>query len=104
MDTTYYYNAFSAEYDEEFILGSHIPLPTDTIVHWDTTVMVTSIPTNHKAKILYAYQADRDTFDTPWAYRDTKPTSGQGIVLGIALMFLLMILAVVLAYNNRTKV
>lgn len=51
----YYYNAYSPEYDEYFVLKSYQPLPMDTVVHFNNNVVATHKKTRFTAKVLSIY-------------------------------------------------
>lgn len=53
--TAYLYNAYSSEYDENFVLRSFSPLPSDTLVHFDKNAVATIIKTPYTARIISLY-------------------------------------------------
>lgn len=53
--TAYLYNAYSPEYDENFVLKSFSPLRNDTIVHFDKGIGVTTKITPYTARIISIY-------------------------------------------------
>lgn len=53
--TTYLYNAYSPEYDENFVIKSFSTLRNDTLVHFDNNVVATSRNTPYTAKIISLY-------------------------------------------------
>lgn len=93
MDTTYLYNAYCSQYDENYILNSSVPLPTDTMVKDEDCT----------SKILGAYQPTSIHCPIPNAYHSTKPTWQEYIGMYGILFTCLFIIALILAYNNRTK-
>lgn len=93
MDTTYLYNAYCEEYDENYILDSPIPLATDTTIKDEDCT----------STILGAYQPTSIHYPSPHAYYSTKPTKGQYIGMYGVLFTCLLVIALIIAYNNRTK-
>ena len=93
MDTTYYYNAYCQEYDENYVMGSHKPLPIGTTIKDEDCT----------SKVLSAYRPTNDTFDFPMGYHYTEPTGLQGIGMYMVLFTCLLAIALIIAYNNRTK-
>lgn len=53
--TAYLYNAYSPEYDENFVLKSFSPLRNDTLVHFDNNAVATIIKTPYTARIISLY-------------------------------------------------
>lgn len=53
--TSYLYNAYSPEYDENFVLRSYNELPSDTIVHFDDNAVATIKKTPYTAIIISIY-------------------------------------------------
>jgi hypothetical protein len=99
MDTTYYYDAYCQEYDENYIMGSHVPLPIGTIIKDEDCT----------SKVLSAYPATKGNPPTsihpptPYAYQYMKPTGYQYIGMYMVLFGCLLAIALIIVYNNRTK-
>lgn len=53
--TAYLYNAYSPEYDENFVLKSFSPLRNDTLVHFNDKAVATIKKTPYTARIISLY-------------------------------------------------
>lgn len=52
---SYYYNAYSNEFDEYFVIKSNAQLPIDTLVNFDSHAKVGANRTGYTAYILSTY-------------------------------------------------